>query len=264
MGQFDSETDAALAQLNYETLSETPGGEFAEIIGDLIMLLGTGGLWAVAGGASNLLLKIRKLAGASYASNLIYAITAVRDDLADLYQRHEALRGRIDSLRSDPKFAEAIAALALRAMHTSVKERLKRLARIVVSGVEEDDLEANSLDDMMRAAVELKDADIKLLSEIYEMQRPFMRTQGWIDKQIAEKWNALAGFWQKYWNENQSRYAGLPGMMLMGSFARLESLGMIAPGPNRSSASSPVAQCYFLLPEGARFYERLQEIAVQE
>jgi hypothetical protein len=264
MGRIDRETDAALAQLNSEVLSGIPGGEFAELIGDLLMLVGAGGPLALVGGVSNLALKVRKLAGASYASNLIYAITAVRNDLATLYDRHEELRERIESLQTDPKFVEAISALALRAMHTSVKNRLKRLARIVVNGVKEDDLEPESLDDMMRAAVELKDADIMLLGEIYEMLRPFMYTQNWIDKQVAQKWNELAGYWQRYWNENHERYMGLSGMLLMGSFARLESLGMIAPGPNRSSASSPVAQCYFLLPEGACFYERLQGLALQQ
>jgi hypothetical protein len=74
------------------------------------------------------------LAGASYASNLIYAIMAVRNDLNWLYDKCEALRARIDALPSDPCFATAISALALGAMHTSVESRLKRLARIVVTG----------------------------------------------------------------------------------------------------------------------------------
>src|ERR1035437_1301181 len=119
MGQFDTETDAALTQLNYEALSEVPGGEFVEIIGDLLKLIGTGGLWGLTGGISNLALKVRKLAGASYASNLIYAITAVRNDLATLYERYDNLHERIEALPTNPKFAEAISALALRAMHTS-------------------------------------------------------------------------------------------------------------------------------------------------
>jgi hypothetical protein len=72
VGQFDLETDAALAQINFEELSTTPGGEFAEIIGDLLKLVGGGGPLGIAGGVSNLLIKVRKLAGASYASNLIY------------------------------------------------------------------------------------------------------------------------------------------------------------------------------------------------
>jgi len=53
-------------------------------------------------------------------------------------------------------------------MHTSVKDRLKRLARIVVNGVKEGDLEPESLDDMMRAATELSEPDISLLKELYE------------------------------------------------------------------------------------------------
>ncbi|MGA3035232.1 MAG: hypothetical protein ABSD70_18240, partial [Terracidiphilus sp.] len=120
MGQFDSATDAALAQLNFEEISKTPGGEFAEIAGHLLKLVGARGPWSVAGGAIGLLNRIRTLAGASYASNLIFAITAVRDDLADLRSAQAELQGRIDSLPSDPRFAEAIAALALRAMQTSV------------------------------------------------------------------------------------------------------------------------------------------------
>ena len=74
MGLFDSETDAALAQLGWERLSEPPGGEFAEITGDLLALVGTTNPVGLAGKVSNLFLKIRRLAGASYASNLVYAI----------------------------------------------------------------------------------------------------------------------------------------------------------------------------------------------
>ena len=118
MGQFDLQTDAALGQINYDELSKTPGGEFAEIAGDLLKLIGARGPWSVAGGAVGLSQKIRALAGAGYASNLIYAITAVRNDLADLYSKHADLRERIESLPNNPKFADAIAALALRAMQT--------------------------------------------------------------------------------------------------------------------------------------------------
>ena len=90
MGRFDLETDAALAQLNFEELAKTPGGEFAEIIGDLLTLIGGGGPLTIAGKASNLALKIRRLAGASYTSNLIYVITAVRNDLADSTQNTQS------------------------------------------------------------------------------------------------------------------------------------------------------------------------------
>ena len=195
MGQFDLETDAALGQINFEELSTIPGGEFAEIIGDLLKLVGGGGPLGVAGGIFNLLLKVRKLAGASYGSNLIYTITAVRNDLATLYERYGDLRERIDSLRTDPKFAEAISALALQAMHTSVKDRLKRLARIVVNGVKEGDLEPESLDDMMRAATELSEPDIRLLKELYEHHsvQPMNMNETGMDKtEFVERLESVA------------------------------------------------------------------------
>jgi hypothetical protein len=234
MGQFDLETAAALAQLEFEELSTTPGGEFAEIIGDLLKLIGAGGPLGLAGGVSNLTLKVRKLAGASYASNLIYAITAVRNDLADLYAKHAELSQRIESLQTNPKFVEAIAALALHAMHTSVKDRLKRLARIVVNGVKEDDLDPESLDDMMRAAAELSEPDIGLLKELYE--RPSRMDMNETDKgrtDLAER---------------------------MGSVAKLQAVALVQ---LRTPGVDLGANIVALLPKGKKFYERLKEIAVK-
>lgn len=258
MSQYDLETDATLAQLNYEELSKTPGGEFVEIIGALIPLAGVAGPLDVVGGASNLLTKIRKLTGASYASNLIYVITAVRNDLADLYRRHEALRGRIDSLRTDPKFAEAISALALRAMQTSVKDRLRRLARIVVNGVKEGDLETESLDDMMRAAVELKEEDIVLLGNLYKWQNHILIEKGmnpnkWFsDIQQAHKQFVESGAL------NQQDH-----LKFRSSYVRLESLGLIQAIPSINNHYGVGYELYALLMEGKKFYERLQETAAE-
>jgi hypothetical protein len=258
MGQFERETDAALAQIEFEALSTTPGGEFAEIIGDLLKLLGGGGPLGIAGGVSSLLLKIRKLAGASYASNLIYTITAVRNDLATLYDRYESLRGRIEALPFDPVFAEAISALALRAMHTSVKNRLARLARIVVNGVKEGDLEPEGLDDMMRAAAELKDADIVLLGRIYDSQRSILKQPSL----SPTNWFQLI---QNRWNEFVDSGALDPSRHLAyrSSFSRLESHGLIQKFREISTAAVGLEH-YALLEEGKKFYERLQEIAVQQ
>ncbi len=258
MGQFDRKTDAALAQLNFEALSEVPGGEFVEIIGDLVKLIGTGGLWGLTGGASNLMLKVRRLAGASYGSNLIYAISAVRDDLAALYQSNEELHGRIESLQNEPKFAEAISALALRAMQTSVKDRLRRLARIVVNGVKEGDLEPEGLDDMMRAAAELKDTDIVLLGEIYDSQKSLM-------KQPRLSTTSWFGQIQTLWNEfvDSGTLDGSKHLVYRSSFSRLESHGLIQKFREISTAAVGL-EPYTLLEEGLKFYERLQEIAVPQ
>lgn len=254
VGQFDTETDAALAQLNFEEISTAPGGEFAEIISDFLVLIGTGGLLAAAGGAPSLFLKIRKLAGASYASNLIFAITAVRNDLKDLYGKHAEPHQCIESLRTDPKFAEAISALALRAMQTSVKDRLKRLARIVVNGVKEGDLEPEDLDDMMRAAVELKDRDIELLRKLYELQVGLLTSQ----RSLSSEWSQqVAAFWP-----NNFSFLDAPDSRdARSSLARLQSAGLVQEvrtmmAPTGEAATQP----FGLLPDGKKFNERLREI----
>jgi hypothetical protein len=262
MGQSDLETDAALTQLNFEDLAKTPGGEFAEIIGDLLMLVGIGGPLAVAGGFSSLILKVRKLAGASYTSNLIYTITAVRNDLATLFERHEEFHERIESLQADPKFAEAISALALRAMHTSVKERLKRLARIVVNGVKEDDLEPESLDDMMRAAIELKDADISMLGKLYPLGKPLLDRLERAKQGFPASLPNLHGEIQNTWHKFGCSLNPAEQLVYRGSFARLQSHGMIQ--QVTISNSEVGREPYLLLEDGARFYERLQEIAGQQ
>ena len=253
MSQFDLETSAALGQLKFEELSKTPGGEFVEIIGDLVALIGTGGLWAVAGGTSNLLLKVRKLAGASYASNLIYVITAVRNDLADLYEREERLRKRIETLPDNPQFAEAISGLALRAMQTSVKNRLKRLARIVVNGVKENDLEPEGLDDIMRAAVELKESDILFLGKIYDAQNLSLSDKNLSDtarlEQMQTQWpNQLPAPVSRETILSQHR----------GSVARLQTHAFVQ---FRTPGFGTGGELTFLLEDGARFYERLQRIS---
>ena len=260
MGQFDTETDAALTLLNYEALSETPGGEFVEIIGDLLLLIGTGGLWGLTGGASNLALKVRKLAGASYASNLIYAITAVRNDLATLFKNHEELRERIEALPTNPKFAEAISTLALRAMHTSVRDRLKRLARIVVNGVKEDDLEPESLDDMMRAAIELKDTDISMLGKLYQLWKPLLVRADRAKHATSSSPNFHNEI-QNIWHNFGRSLNPAEQLEYRGSFARLQSHGMIqqVTFSNNEVGREP----YVLLEDGAKFHERLQEIAAK-
>ena len=257
MGQFDSATDAALAQLDFEELSKTPGGEFAEIASDLLKLVGAHGPLSIAGGALSLLQKIRSLAGASYASNLIFVIKAVRDDLADLYTKHASLQERIDSIGTDPRFAEAISALALRAMHTSVKDRLKRFARIVVNGVKEDDLEPESLDDMMRAAVNLKNADIVLLGKVYVSQLTIFRQNvvnptSWFS-QIQHLWTEFV---------NSGALDASKHLEYRSSFSRLESHGLIQKFREISTAQVGMEH-YALLKEGQRFYERLQEIGAE-
>lgn len=249
MGQFDLETDAALAQLDFEELSKTPGGEFAEIASDLLKLIGARGPGSIVGGAMGLLQKIRALAGASYASNLIYLVNAVRNDLADLYAEHSELRERIESLPNDPRFAEAIAALALRAMHTSVKDRLNRLARIVVNGVRENDLAPETLDDLMRAAVELSKEDVRVLARVWEAQGkhglyyPLNEPNGAINRP-REVWQEL---------EREGFIRPTDHMSLRSSLAKLESFGF---GAEIQTMESSWLPRFLVTPAGEKFLIR--------
>lgn len=253
MGQFDSETDAALAQLGWEKLSETPGAEFQELVGDLLSLVGTTNPFGLTGKISSLLLKIRRLVGASYADNLIYVISAVRNDLNWLYKKCETLRSRIEALPSDPRFAAAISAVALRAMHTSVESRLKRLARIVVNGVKEDDLEPELLDDMLRAASELTERDIEILTKVSKTQRSITiyntSTNDGTINLPRELWRAL----------ELEKFISLDTQMpIRSSLARLQSLGF---GADIQTMESMWIPRFVVTPEGEKFLQRLRDVA---
>jgi len=258
MGQYDLATEAALSQLKFDELAKTPGGEFVDLVNDLLSLAGIKGPAAIVGGASSLLLKVRGLAGASYADNLIYAISAVRDDLKSLYEKHAELRERIESLDADPKFVEAIAALALRAMHTSVRQRLKRLARIVVNGVKEGDLEPERLDDMTRAAVELNDADLTMLEKLYSLWKPLLDRMERARQNIRTLPPSLHNEFQNVWHNFGRSLNPSEQLGYRGTFARLQSHGMIQ--QVTFSNSEIGREPYVLLEDGAKFYERLQEI----
>ncbi|HEU5351612.1 MAG TPA: hypothetical protein VFU55_08445 [Terracidiphilus sp.] len=266
---FENEVAADNRMREYDKLSHSAAGKTVSNLGDaLSVVAGVSGLPIIGGIAKALGLAelIRQLGIPTVEENLDFLGAATEDAISRVEQKLHAQGESIEEIRKrldSPEFKAGLAAAVLQTQRTNQKARLKRMALVLANGLAADDFEAEKIDDMMRAAVELIDADIRLLEEIYTMLSPFMRTQHWIDKPINEKWNILSAYWQKYWDENKSRYSGLSGMKLMGSFARLESMGMIAPGPNRSSTSSPVAQCYFLLPDGARFFEWIQEIALQ-
>jgi len=56
------------------------------------------------------------------------------------------------------------------ALRTTQADTTQEVALILANGVKEDDLGPEGLDDMMRAAVELKEADIRTAKRIYDSQ----------------------------------------------------------------------------------------------
>jgi len=136
------------------------------------------------------------------------------------------------------------------------------MALILANGVAEDDLEPENLDDMMRTAVELRSRDIEVLRLIYEMQ-DYMFKPGLVNIQQGQRMNDLQKRWSAWWAKSIPNYQGSEGMAFNSSCVRLQSVGLIASIGAKSFAQSPTTSDYELLPEGAKFYERLQEIGVE-
>ena len=200
---------------------------------------------------------------ATLAENLDHLGDAAETALSRVEKNLAAQGVRIDEverrLNSD-ELLEGIKAATLQAQRTKDKKRLDRMALILANGVAENDLEPESLDDMMRAAVELKDRDIGVLAEIYKMQLP-MFDENELKRQRNERTDHLHRIWQDWWNGNVQKYAGLNGVIFNGSCMRLHALGLISALEGRSHASQPTSSDYELLLAGKKFYERLQEIA---
>ncbi|MGD0547352.1 MAG: hypothetical protein ABR991_05930 [Terracidiphilus sp.] len=263
MGQFDSPTEAALARLKSESLSSSPVEEKVDKIitlgGIILEAIGING----ASGATRFFTTLKSLAANKDEGNLIYFGEALIDDIRRLYRLHEELKQRFDERINSPEFNAVVANATLYITRTNVESRLRRLAHLIVNGVKENDLEPESLDDMMRAAVELTEHDISILKSIYEMQNEMFSKKS-MNQQQAQRINGLGRKWQDWWRQNLQSHQGTNGMAFNSSCTRLQAAGLIASIGAKSISESPTTSDYELLLEGKNFYERLQEIAVQQ
>jgi hypothetical protein len=132
------------------------------------------------------------------------------------------------------------------------------MAWIIANGVSEGDLDPESGDDMMRAAVELKEADVALLGKICDSQRSMLQQQRGRDPTY---W---FGELQTVWDEFvRSGVLNAPNhLVYRSSFSRLESRGLIQKFRESSTAGVGL-EPYALLEEGLKFCERLQEISAE-
>ncbi|MDE3187314.1 MAG: hypothetical protein KGM96_07295 [Acidobacteriota bacterium] len=257
MGEIDSPTEAALARLKSESTSSSP----VDGVVDKVANLGGMVLEAVGfTGASNgigFLCALKNLAVNKDEGNLIYFGDALLDDIRRLYRLYEELKGRLDQRIESPEFSAAVANATLHITRTNVDSRLKRLAHIIANGVKEGDLEPESLDDMMRAAVELKERDIKALAFIYSRQSEFLSdaeqwpTQ-WFDN-VRRDWQR-SGFEEGIaMQQTRSDF-----VRLKGSLSRLAAFGFIIAVPPADTTNSPGREPFALLADGKAFYERIK------
>ena len=158
------------------------------------------------------------------------------------------------------EFLQALASGVLQTQRTTQESRLKRMAWIIANGLRENDLEPENTDDMMRAAVELKEHDIEVLGSIHKMQRHLF-SPAELRKEYSWRINDIHSLWDNWWKSKASQsYQGINGMNLNGSFARLQSAGLIGSIGTTSILHGSTMHDYELLPDGKKFYERLLEI----
>jgi hypothetical protein len=138
-------------------------------------------------------------------------------------------------------------------MQTSVKDRLNRLARIVVNGVRESEFEPEGLDDMMRAATELSKSDIALLGRIYDLQVHVIRDSASSD---SDRLHRIANDWTSR-TKLRTDNGGIELAKCRGSVARLQAQAFVQ---LRTPGFDAGAEIVVLLEDGARFYERLRKI----
>lgn len=276
MGLPENEVSAVNQRRRMEEISKSPVGG---VIGSAISVAGHAvavasasvasgnsatGL-AVAGGiigGLGIVDWFRRLGSSKVDENLESLSQAIEDALdrvANTLQEHgtsiEEIKARIDS----KEFKDGMASAALQALRTIQKDRLNRMALILANGVKEKDLNSENLDDMMRAAVELTDWDVFVLGKMYESQKHLLSNNnqsfGW-SEQVGHVWTD----WNRIFGLGDDQH-----LKVRSALSRLQSAGLVAEAQTNFVKDGSLArQAFGLLPEGKKFFERLQEIAVSQ
>jgi hypothetical protein len=258
MGMFDNEVAADNRMRQFESLSKSPVGPLltgVETVAQAASLVTSAPIAGVI--AKSLGIAKRFTSGLGVATldeNIDHLGRATEMAISRVSEKFEAEASQIQERIESPEFLEGVSAAVLQAQRTKQKKRLERMAWILANGVAENDLEPESLDDMMRAALELKERDVLALGLICSRQAKILSDaekwpQHWFDS-VRKDWQA-SGL-----NESgKSDHVGLKS-----SLSRLAAFGFIIAIPPATTTNSPGREPFALLREGKRFYERLQEI----
>jgi DNA-binding transcriptional MerR regulator len=202
----------------------------------------------------------KKLGTSKVNENLEVLGQATEDALIRVEQALSLHGTSIDEIKArieSQNFKDGMASAALQALRTTQKERLKRMAQILANGVQDGDLESEGLDDMMRAAVELKESDILLLNKIYESQNPMF---GWSNLNPQTWHSGIQDVWRKFVDSH--KLDSLLHLSYRSSLSRLQSAGMIQ--KIEVGHFGVGHEPYALLKEGKKFRERLQQITTED
>ncbi len=169
-------------------------------------------------------------------------------------KRQQEFEARLNSHEAQVAYLSA----CFHGLRTSYPQKHSRLARLTINCIFHDNLEPESLDDMMRAAVELTEWDVSVLGKMYETQKHFLTKRS-----FSHDWSTNVG---NAWTE-WGRIFGIGDdqhLRLRSALSRLQSLGLIAEAQTNFVKDGSLArQAFGLLPEGAKLYQRLKEVATK-
>ena len=265
MGMFDNENAADNRMRQFEGLSKPVATTSMEAVEIAVTAASIVTANPIAGAIAKSIGVARKftsrLGVATLEENIDHLGRTTEMAIARIEGKQDAQGGWIEGIEekiASAEFVEGISAAVLQSQRTAQKKRLDRMAWILANGVAENDLELESLDDMMRAAAELRDSDIALLGKICISQSSLLEQQRGRD---STYW---FGEVQHVWNEfvNSGALDARKHLVYRSSLARLESHGLIQKFREISTAGVGL-EPYALLEEGKKFYERLQEIPTE-
>ncbi len=261
MGMFDNEVAADNKMRQFESLSKpATGGLLAgveAVAESASLVIGRPGVGLIAKTIGVAKKFTAGLGVATLDENIAHLGNAAELAISRVERKLDGQGVRLDEIErriASPELQEGISEAILQAQRTTQKKRLERMAWILASGVAENDLEPESLDDMLRAALELKERDVLTLGLICSRQAKILSDaekwpQHWYDN-VRKDWQA-SGFDES----GKSDHVGLKS-----SLSRLAAFGFIIAIPPATTTNSPGREPFALLREGMRFYERIQEI----
>jgi hypothetical protein len=249
---FDGELAALQRVGEMESLSTSPAVTALGKIGVVASDFGVpgAGLFAKAlkSGQTPVEKTVEQIEYGAYAE-----IVRIWNHLEGQGKRLEEFEARLRSQEANSVYLGAV----LHGFRTSDPKKQSRLGALAVNCIYANDLRGESLDDMMRAAVELREADLSLLGKLYSLWKPLLDRVERAKHASSSPPNFHNEF-QNVWHNFGRSLNPTEQLEYRGSFARLQSHGMIQ--QVTYSNSEVGREHYVLLEDGARFYERLQEI----
>ena len=249
MNQFDGELAALQSRRQMEQLNTSPIVEGLNNLAEISSEFGIpgAGLFAKAlkSGRTPIEKVVEQVESGAYSE-----IVRIRQHLESQDGQLREFSERLQKQEAQSAYQSAV----LHGLRTSDPQKQSRLGILTINCIYVGDLKSENLDEMMRAVVELTGNDLQVLGRLYRSQNGILnnRTQ-WA---LSHEWqDQVHAAWQREFSSSERDH-----LDLRGSLMRLQSVGLIASVETKARDGSIANQPFGMLLEGAKFYERLQEI----